>query len=109
LVRRDEAEPDPRVGATGTGTVLLREARDGGWEILPADTNGQDDQFRDLGFEFGRVIADDRMYRQAKLPQGWMYDSARRMIVDEHGKHRVRIRATELPYEITASMDLVVD
>lgn len=78
---------------------------------LPVDTNGQDDAFRELGFQLGDPDPNDPLFRPATLPEGWRREGSDHAmwshIVDEQGRERIAIFYKAAFYDRCAFMDIV--
>jgi len=62
-------------------------------DVLPIDCSGQEQEFADLGFEFGDRT--DNLFRVATLPEGWGREASDHdmwsYIVDGTGTRRVAV------------------
>jgi hypothetical protein len=77
-------------------------------EVLPADTNGTDEEFTALGFTFGEPDSTDPLFRPATLPAGWRKErtdhSMWSVIKDERGIERVEVFYKAAFYDRSAFM-----
>lgn len=81
-------------------------------ELLPTEIIWSTEQdFLDLGFEFGEPQKDDPIFRPAKLPEGWKKvptdHSMWSAILDEQGRERVQVFYKAAFYDRSAHMGLV--
>lgn len=116
---RNTSEPD-RVDLElmligGSGAIEAQEAQ-GQRELLqattlPSDTRGRDTEFEALGFKFGDVVPNDRLFRETTLPAGWSKQGTdhamHTRIVDERGIERVSVFYKAAFYDRRADMMLV--
>lgn len=80
--------------------------------VLPSNLKGSEQkQYEELGFIFGDVVADDPIFREATLPEGWKKVAANHTmwsyILDERGFKRVSIFYKAAFYERIADMSLI--
>lgn len=81
-------------------------------ETLPVSVDGHeyggDAALADMGFELGPEVADDPIFRYAKLPDGWKKEPAEHSmwskIVDETGRERISIFYKAAFYDRRAEM-----
>jgi len=101
----------------GSGAIERQEAQGQAElvqsDVLPVNTGygaGTDPLFQALGFEFGEPVADDPIFRAAKLPAGWKKRSTDHSmwsdIVDDQGRVRVNVFYKAAFYDRSAHMNL---
>lgn len=76
-------------------------------DVIPAEVNVSDAELTALGFVLGDQVEGDRLFRYAKLPEGWKRQATDHAmgsyIVDELGRRRVSVFYKAAFYDRSAS------
>jgi hypothetical protein len=105
---------DGMSGGNGSAAIEAMEER-GQTELvnsdrLPVDSGNNDEAFIAVGFTFGTVDPDDRLFRPATLPAGWKREGSDHAmwsyLVDQHGRRRVGVFYKAAFYDRSAHMYL---